>query len=30
MDALNDKFILALQRLPSGMVDVVSFDVRRF
>ena len=30
MDALNDKFILALQRLPSGMVDVVSFDIRWF
>ena len=30
MDTLNEKFILGLQRLPSGTVDVVSFDVRRF
>ncbi len=30
MDALNEQFILALQRLPSGTVDVVSFDVGWF
>jgi len=30
MDTLNEKVILALQRFPSGTLDVVSFDVRRF
>ena len=30
IDSLNDQFILALQRLPGGTMDMVSLPVRRF
>lgn len=30
IDSLNEKYILALQRLPGGTMDMVSLDVRRF
>ncbi len=30
MDTLNEKFILTLQRFPSGQLDIVSYDVRWF
>jgi hypothetical protein len=30
LDILNDDYILALQRLPGGTMDMVSLQVRRF